>query len=735
MNYISPRISIVDGTHLCLLPSSNDVLNGSGGGGSSEKNQHQQIHVANDMHRTNNKDQTINIPAVPLSSICNIYNGEYISCSSGDDTATGDINIDRGQLSKSSCDKNNLHELPIEAIQIQTSDITNAQYRFIHSTSLINNNGSTANNLPLRIVVSDDLEESEVSTNNKHVKVTLPSFTSFGEHISAQYKDEDECKIYGGEHYNITNDDTGIDDMTYSTQSGSGNKSQQSIEVQAAGSCLVADFLGIVGYEQALVLPQISADLLSKLGSTNMNDESIQQQKELLQMILRHSFLIDGMGILLPKSYANNTHLTTTKTDDNYSMLSLTMSSLGRFDQDAVDVEESPDNGGSELLTQEGEASAQHPSNTSKDIHPTDISNTEPQEDPEWLNLIAQTVKDRLSKQVEQSNQIKRSAQARIDLVNQGRRTLHAASRPMMNHSAKGEDGYYNDPEVFRLRYGMRPRTSSSSCSGGVSVVLDLELDILMPRIRGEDKPDSTNSTTLHDFHISCSLTSNKNNQTTTTPENIRTSSGVVPTLQSGDCITMLASVCLEDLKMSMNDDDNSTLDVSIQGLWVDAASSTTSNPTRRGAVLCILRLPIDSLFLAPPISSQQRSGGQWIQHEIDFTSNNQHHYPEPDVIIDYRQPRTLTIDTSNEMNSANAKMWKDLVTNLNASIGSSYIDLYCKKNSPRLELVIFSSNPEERVGEWCFVVCRKGRFLKACTYLSSTPNNSCRQARSTKFT
>ena len=184
-------------------------------------------------------------------------------------------------------------------------------------------------------------------------------------------------------------------------------------------------------------------------------------------------------------------------------------------------------------------------------------------------------------------------------------------------------------------------------------------------------------------------------------PENIRTSSGVVPTLQSGDCITMLASVCLEDLKMSMNDDDNSTLDVSIQGLWVDAASSATSNPTRRGAVLCILRLPIDSLFLAPPISSQQRSGGQWIQHEIDFTSNNQHHYPEPDVIIDYRQPRTLTIDTSNEMNSANAKMWKDLVTNLNSSIGgSSYIDLYCKKDSPRLKLIIFSSNPEERVGE-----------------------------------
>ena len=676
------------------------------------------------MNHTNKEGQTINIPAVPLSSICNIYNGEYISCSVVDETATGDINIDREKIS-TSADKNNLHKLSIETIQLQTLDISNAKFRFIHSTSLNNDNDSTANNLPLQIAVSDDLEESEVNINNNHVKVTLPSFTSSDEHMSAQHREEG-CKVYGGKYYNIGNHDTGSDDIMIGMQGvNSNNKSRQSIEVQGAGSCLVADFLGIVGYEQALVLPQISTELLSKLSSTvgSDDDESVQEQKELLQMILRHSFLTDGTGILLPKSYANSTNLSTTKTDDSNSIITLIMSPLERLEDDAVDAGASPDNGGSELLTQEGEASAQHPSNTSKDIHPTDISNTEPQEDPEWLNLIAQTVEHRLSKQEEESNQIQRSAQARIDLVNQGRRTLHAANRPMMNHSTKEEGGRSNDPEVFRLRYGVRPRTSSSG-GEGILVVLDLELDILMPSGGDEDKPDSTNSTTLHDFHISCSLTSNKNNQTTTTPENIRTSSGVAPSLTSGDCITMLASVCLEDLKISMNDDDgNSTLDVSIQGLWVDDVSSSSSSdhhpPTRRGAFLCILRLPIDSLFLAPP-TPQQHSGGQWIQHEIDFTSDNQHHYPEPSVIVDYRQPRTLTIDTSNEMNSTNAKMWKDLVSNLNSSIGSSYIDLYCKKDSPRLKLVIFSSNPEERVGEWLLFVCCKGRvcFVQAC-YLS----------------
>jgi len=706
------------------------MLNGSGGGSSSAKNQHQQTNVAvNDVHHINEEGQTINIPAVPLSSICNIYNGEYLSCSSEDETAAGDINIDTEKISTSSAKNNNLlHELPIETIQIQTLDISNAQYRFIHSTSLINNNGSASNNLPLRIVVSDDLHEGVVSVNNKHVKVSLPSFTSPDEHkVSPQY--EDDCKVYGGEYYNISG---GGDDIMVNSKQSS-NKGQQSLEVQGAGSCLVADFLGIVGYEQTLVLPQISAEMLSKLSSTDANvEESIQQQKELLQMILRHSFLTDGMGILLPKSYANKTNLTTTKTDDSNRIISLTMSPLKRFDQDMVDVEESPDDGGSELLTQEGDASAQHPSNTTKDTQPTDTNNnTTSREDPEWLKLIAQTVEHRLSKQEEETNQIERSAQARIDLVNQGRRTLHAASR-LMNHSTEGDD-WNNDPEVLRLRYGMRPRMSNHG-GDGISVVLDLELDILMPS-GAEDTANSSSSATntLHDFHISCSLTSNKNNNknnqstTTTTPENIRSSSGVVPTLQPGDCITMLASVCLEDIKISMNDDDNSTLDISIQGLWVDDASSSSNNnhpSTRRGAVLCILRLPIDSLFLAPPASSSfQHSGGQWIQHEIDFTSENinQHQYPEPDVIVDYRQPRTLTIDTSSEMNSTNnAKMWKDLVTNLNASIGasSSYIDLYCKKDSPRLKFVIFSSNPEERVGEWCVLFVVKAEFIQAC-YLS----------------
>ena len=50
-----------------------------------------------------------------------------------------------------------------------------------------------------------DLDEGIISVNNKLVKVTLPSFTTSNEHlVSTQYREED-CKIYGGEYYNIAN--------------------------------------------------------------------------------------------------------------------------------------------------------------------------------------------------------------------------------------------------------------------------------------------------------------------------------------------------------------------------------------------------------------------------------------------------------------------------------------------------------------------------------------------------
>ena len=377
----------------------------------------------------------------------------------------------------------------------------------------------------------------------------------------------------------------------------------------------------------------------------------------------------------------------------------------------------------------------QSKSATNTDMNTTNINSTntnaQQEKNPAWLEAIAQTVEHRLTKEVEGIQQLERSTQARVDLVRQGRRSLHAASR---QRTSLVEQGNWNDPELLRLRYGICPRTSSyPEMYGGISIVLDLESDIMMRRCDDDknEKRTDCSSNVLHDFHISCSLTSNDQpTSSSSSPQNnIRTESGIVPTLQAGDCITLLSSVRLDNLKVNMDDNSNganhqSKIAINIQGLWVDALTNNTqlkdssqhpnnTKQTRCGAVLCVLRLPFDSLFTSPPTSSIPRAG-HWIQHEIDFTTSSdtnnnitRHHRPKPCAIFDYRQPRTLTIDTSSEMNSTfDATMWKDLVSNLNASVcggcSNSFIDLYCKKGEPRIKLVIFSSNPEERAGTCC---------------------------------
>jgi hypothetical protein len=221
-----------------------------------------------------------------------------------------------------------------------------------------------------------------------------------------------------------------------------------------------------------------------------------------------------------------------------------------------------------------------------------------------------------------------------------------------------------------------------------------------------------------------------------TSPKTIRTVSGIVPTLQSGDCITILASVLLADLRVNVMQEvsrisPSTMLDICIQGLWVkednngvtDYPSTSSNNgrskatSDRHGAVLSILRLPVETLFLAPPISSSLPQSNHWIQYEFDFISDNTSRCRTtssgqscPDTnaspilstaVFEYRSPHTLTIDTSSAIQDA--KIWKDLVTNINARVGgNTFIDLYWKKGDPRLNLVIFGSNMEERAGELC---------------------------------
>jgi len=698
---VAADIAIVDGTHLCLLPSSF--------GHCIKKKQH--ARSGNINHIDSSEDVTqITVPALPLSSMRDIVSGwEFIS-SSGEEVESCDGTLkEENEEGGSSSDRDSV-PLPTEMIRLRASDVFNAPYRFIRSVDLIKNNRSSG--LPTRVAVScsSDVmmeETSRIVTGDgdgvQCLNVCLPSSDIVASH---DYSDG-ACRVYGGEHYNI--EDREMLDGDERT-----SKTSISVEIHGAGSCLVADILGIAGHEQALVLPRIDESLLKDIlweAGDEKDDKSAKQKKHLLQTMLRSSIITDGSGMLVSSHMKEEIAQINTGGNKTFELQPLEMHEEKTMEADAM-KSATDENGTSEALTQE-ESSVHSPgegdnisSNTTNGIanHNADATNVEEsnatKEDPAWLNAIARTVEHRLGREVEESEQVQRSIQARSELVEQGRRTLHAATRP--NHSTNN----WNDPEIIRLRYGTRPRTSSVGCTG-ITVVLDLELDVMMPSrvgIRDTMNGDATECNGLHDFHISCTKVASSN----TTPRKLRTASGVVPSLQSGDCITMLVSVVLSDLEMDMQQySDSSTFDMSIQGLWLDALSKTQStdilnplqHPTRRGAVLCLLRLPVDIILLAPPLSSTPKSG-HWIQHEIDFTSDYSGiKCPEPSTIVEYRQPCTLTIDASDQMHfTHDATMWKDLVSNLNARIGgNSFVDLYCRKDDPRLRLVVYGSNPEER--------------------------------------
>lgn len=359
------------------------------------------------------------------------------------------------------------------------------------------------------------------------------------------------------------------------------------------------------------------------------------------------------------------------------------------------------------------------------DIH-GEISNALLTEDKEpspiWLDTIAHTVEHRLAADLSEVERMERSAQVCLDLVNEGRATVHSAMRGVASSGNNSND----DPEVVRLRYGVRQRTSSiENACDGISVVMDLEVDVMLrpsttanieASCTEQGDEGATIGNSLHDFHLSCSLAkvASSSAAATTPPKTIHTVSGVVPTFQHGDCITILASVHLADMRLNIMQELgtsrlSSMLDMCIQGLWTTDDGNVSESKVasaRHGAVLCILRLPVDTLFLAPPTLSPPPQANHWIQYEIDFGSSrsSQNHpgghpsAPQPSAVFEYRSPRTLSIDTSTVQD---VTIWKDLVSSMNARIGgNSFIDLYWKKGDPRLNLVIFGSNMEERAGE-----------------------------------
>jgi len=129
------------------------------------------------------------------------------------------------------------------------------------------------------------------------------------------------------------------------------------------------------------------------------------------------------------------------------------------------------------------------------------------------------------------------------------------------------------EPEISCLRYGFRPRVSDDIRGGISATIVDMEVDVIFRSLDHHDvtSEDCSRSVVLHNFHLSCALARDSNSSSTTTAST-RTICGIVPTLQTGDCVRILASLFVADSRVSTDEHQGTpvTVDISIHGLWAD---------------------------------------------------------------------------------------------------------------------------------------------------------------------
>ncbi|KAL7517025.1 hypothetical protein ACHAWX_001986 [Stephanocyclus meneghinianus] len=662
------------------------------------------------------------VPAIPLKDVSRLIGAHYISCLDDDD-AENVAAVSEG------CDSDNDEEI-IEKMCLNASD-TDYVGSLIRPINLTRRGGnSSSSSVSIRVWREEQAYGASTywSDDNECLDVHLPVW---GDSLDGNYVCEHEdVKIYGDEYDDILQD--------YNNSASKSGINRTDFQIENAGSCLIADFLGIGGYQQMLVLPQLAGDGSSTLHchTTDSDEDTFLNCGHFMRKILSRSFLTDGYGILLSKQL-ERLHLKSRNND--LVVMKLPMLEL---DVDFRNSEKSLKANSVDTIKPTRKKSPtrndenNHGSSIEVDNDNTSQDMGKSQQDPPWLKTLEKTIEHRISKKANEASQVERSHQISRELVTLGRNTLHKAIRCGFDNTENSYTEGVEDPQVVRLRYGVHPRSSTDA--SGVSVVMDLEVDVYLPEVRphnnqlqpaknldpsvvsGTEKQSSHSSNVLHEFHLSCLLS---DDYPVTQPsvhgvscEQIRTVSGSVPTFQPGECVTILASVYFTNLDINLPGvhGECSTVELTIQGYWVDGVSTAKRlywNPAdrqnRQGAIMCILQLPEEDFFLSTT-STTASGGGRCIHHEIDFVANatNQEKYVSM-AIFENREPHTLTIDISSSVPTfQDPKIWKDLVSSLNARIGlNSHIDLFWKTGDPRLRLVVFGSNLEERAGGYHIIV------------------------------
>ena len=248
--------------------------------------------------------------------------------------------------------------------------------------------------------------------------------------------------------------------------------------------------------------------------------------------------------------------------------------------------------------------------------------------------------------------------------------------------------------DILRIRSLSRPMDEASK-SNGLSLQLNIEVDIILPLPSHEMEKGS-----LHNVHLSCSLGEGQ-----VTNALVKTQSGMVPTLSTGDCVTIMAMIRVIDVIFDEGkevDDSSGFLVLSLGVLWQDEYENQSNGCglALKGTVLASMALRSESFLY-----HQDSTDMQLI--EFSDESNDQRECIDSIGVFEYRSPSDVVYNVSNDTNVNLQRKWEERINGLNKRLkGDHQIDLVHDRERMLVNLTIFASSLERREGKYKCIIC-----------------------------
>lgn len=330
-------------------------------------------------------------------------------------------------------------------------------------------------------------------------------------------------------------------------------------------------------------------------------------------------------------------------------------------------------------------------------------SGEEKVEDDMGYNIWKRKLEMGIQKKIEQEymTQIRtaKSRQVKKQIIQQSRVTLQRASLKH-DQSLLKEVVDNTDLQLVRIRYG-KHSSNEVAIDSTLGFSLHIEVDIAFGTKRKRQREDRNigidcKCEKINNVQLSASPVSNDESKVT-----VYTQSAVVPSLLSGDCVTIMAAVQLSKIRLHDSHQDD-RIKLAINVLWSisDQRVSFKDGRVRKskmvGKVVGSVQVPLESVLLH---ETQKKT----ISRLVEFNENVRPRFV-PSALFDYRQPRTLILKgTTSESTKSNRNELTFMVQRLNEMCGiGDTIELYDREteaNDNTVKLSVYASSPTKRVG------------------------------------